>query len=161
MKLSLLREGYASTAECCHLLPLAFLPGRIQKELTLSSIQKCQGRRVFGRRKRFHHRWVGMEMQLTQDHSQSYFSCLCCLIENTELKKLDVSMGYCKKLKILLSMNSMAVQPSSVLVWCLYKQIVLSLFFLNTIMPFLSSSFSESAARFCPSASCCPCIHRC
>lgn len=33
--------------------------------------------------------------------SKLNFSCLCCLIENTELRKLDVTIGNCPKPNIL------------------------------------------------------------
>lgn len=33
--------------------------------------------------------------------SKLNFSCLCCLIENTELRKLDVTTGYCPKPNVL------------------------------------------------------------
>jgi len=65
--------------------------------------------------------------------SKVNFSCLCHLVENTELKKLDGSLDYCMKLKILLSV--IVWQDSQAACWYgVYKQIALSLFFLNTIM---------------------------
>lgn len=69
-----------------------------------------------------------MDIELGMVLSELNFSCLCCLVENPELRKLGVSVDYCTKLKFLLGVDSMAVKPSSLLVQCLNKQIVLSLF---------------------------------